>query len=901
MIDIKHVKSMGCSSDEYKAIFTKPRAERPAKINQLVDLIRDRIKSGRDANLRDYRTYAAVDLAYEVPFNQTTPTIVQSIVSKKLDPAKTLELLKSWGLSEDELFINIEVNGAKLKVPNPPVFFQILVPLVRAYTAIRASKLFNDRNQTPLLPFNPLKNTPENRVKCEIITDLIENIVSDYGYSAVLRSAITQALKYGMALVFPREEWHCVKQEEGGKAGESAKEFTVKEGLRYIIPHPTRCFCDLQYPATTINTDTGVEFGGHWRATRFGDVIDNREYWNKSEITFGSNWWDTASWRNYFTEVYPCQISFPTIGTGSEKREDRAAMYADNDRDSTVFLTEFLIKLTPSDWGLGKYDAKGNLVSSYKYPIWHRFTVANDDTVIWAGPCAYNPMWMMGYDYDEQSARQSSFALECVPWQDHLSNILSQMILTVKQNLANVIYYDTNMVEPSDVDKIKNLGEQKYRTLNFIPFDSLKLNRAGLAPSKAFEVVKFPYTDVNQLSTAMSGALNIMERVLQMSAQEVGAAAQHYQSAKEISVTQNATSNRLAYTGSFVDDGVDAWKLQLYYASQAYADTDILAQIDSSLPNLSDILGKLGFENDFHDEEIAVVKGPRTALRVNGFARKDSQNYRETNKELAQVLYQTVGAITNNPDLFNRVGARNILLLMEEAAQLSGAPRDFKLREDKNATPGGIQAQIQQLIAQAQQETAKFVEEQVAAPAAKAVGEQGQKIAELEAVVKQLEGIYKVAAAQVDKNQAIVAETQQRMQIKQAEFEAEQGRKQQAHDLEMQRKAQAAQTEVAMQAAKQQAQQQLESQRVQGAIGVQLSQAEIDAKVKADAAATEIAIKRETAAAESDLAEKEATQARELKRKQTEAEIEAKKQIAAATAAAAKAAPKPKPAKSGAK
>lgn len=874
MVDIKYLKKRGISSGEYKKIFTLPPTDRPPRVNTLVNLIADRIRAGRENNLRDYRTYAAIDLAFDAPFNQTTPTIVQSIINRNLNAEQTLEALKSWGISPDKLFHEVTVDGKKGLMPDPPVFWQVLVPLVKAYTTIRAAKLYNDRNNSPLFPFAPLKNTPEKRLICEIVTDLVETISTWYGYPAVLRDAIQQALKYGVALAFPREEWHIERQVM--EDGLTNKTVTVREGLRYVIGHPSRVSVDLQYPMTTINTDTGVEFGMHWGVSRYGDILADRRYWNRNAITYGDPWMMSPAATNYFQEVYPCALDWPKVFTSaSETREERSAYYnSSNDRDTAVCKTTMFMKLIPSAWGLG----------DYRYPVWHRFDVASDDVIIWAAPCAYNPIWMMGYDYDPQAGRQSSFALEAIPWQDHLGNIISQMILTSKQNLANLTFYDTNLVEPKDVEKLKNLGERKYRTLNFIPFDSMKTLKGGLDQRRAFESVKFEFRDVSQMVMVMGQTLNIMERVLQMSSQEVGAAAQHYQSAKEISVTQNATTNRLAYTGSFIDDGIDAWKRQLYEAAMAYMDTDILAQINPDIPDLATRLANLGFEADFEGvDRGVVVRGRKDKLRLEGFARNDNSPYREANMQLAQVIYQTVGAITNNPELFNIIGAKNIIELLQEAAQLSGAPTSFKLRMDPNAQPGGMQRQMQDMLGEAQQKLLEFMRKEVAEPAAQAAAQSDARLDMVEATIKKLMGIYEAAQAQIDKNRVAVEEAQQRMQIKQAEFEAEQARKQQAHELELQRRMGTVAVDAQTKAAQTQADLTVKAAAAKGEAAIAKETASTDISIKIATAQTDMEIARQKAAVEMENSRKQADVAVESTQKLTDAKAQAAKKRPAKT------------------
>lgn len=841
MLDIKLLKSRGVSSSSWKPIFTLKRAEMQAGhplVSKLVDRISDRIRSARENNIREGSVYAAIDYAYNVPFNQTTPTLVQSILAKNLSAEDTLKAVKGWGLSEKELFLDVPDPANPLqtvKMLNPPVFYQILIPIVKAYTTIRAAKLFNDRNQSPLLPFHPLKPTEKNRVICEVVTDLVETISTWYGYSEILKEAITHALKYGVMLAFTREEWHCEKQEFA--AGYDAlgnmitSKMTIKEGLRYIIPHPSRAYYDLQYPLTTLNTDTGTEYLGHWQILRYSDILDNRNYWNRNQIAVGTNWFQAEYVGNFFAEVYPCQLQYPSIVQRQGTREDKIATYTSHNRDHAVFLTNHFEKIVPYQWGLG----------DYRHPIWTRFVMAGEDTVVWASPCAYTPAWFIGYDYDAQAPQQSSFALEAIPFQDGLGNVLTQMILTAKQNLGNVTYYDTNIVNPEDVTKLKNLGERYYRSQNFLPFDSMKAQRAGIKATDAFQSPSMPYRDIGQLVTIMSNQLNLMERVLQMSSQEVGTAAQHYQSAQEISVIQNASTNRIAYTGSGVDSGIQAFKRQLYDASQSYADTDFTAEVSGDIPELQTILNDLGFEAQFPGKPKIVVRGKRSALRIEGFASNAPGSPRQQNQQLAQIIYQTVGAVSQNPELFNRVGADNIIRLLEDAAKLSGSGNDFKLKLQTNNQGGVSPEQIQQAMQELHQQIMQTVNETVSKPAAESAAKQEFDIQQLQQTVEQLKGIFDIAQKITDKNAIKAQEAAQEMQLKQAEFVAEQQRKEQEHQLELQRKQQAAEIDAQITAANATIELQAKQQKTDAEI------AAIKEKAKASASAAKSAAKKKPA------------------------------------------------------
>jgi hypothetical protein len=757
-VDMDHLRSCGVSSGSYRKIFAQSPRDYPKRIGELTRLISQRITDGRSRNFRDWKTWAAIDIACDIPFRQTTPTMINHILSRNLDLAGTRAALAEWGLREEDLFLKVQVPGKEdLLVPNPPVFFQIFIPICKAYLAIREAKLFNERNTDPLLPYRPLKNTSRNQVLCEIITDAINTISTWYGYSSVLRQAIKQTLKYGIMLAFPEEEWHVEKQVRINPDGKP-ETYVVKEGIRYILPHPTRMFYDLKRPLTRVNSDTGCEWMGHWFIRSYGDILDNRSFWNRTRIFAGTNWLDSSLSGSYFKEFYPCQMDFPApTASGPPSREDLASFYQSGSRDQAVFLTDFFIKLKPSDWDLGEY-RNGKLVKTYDYPVWHRFLLAGDDTVIWAAPCAYNPCWFMGYDYDENAGRNSSLGLELIPWQDHVGNILSQIILTALQNLANVTFYDTNVIDKADIEALQNKGEVRYRGMVFLPFDSLQRKASMAGIKDALFTAQLSKASIIELLQTLPMVLNIMERVIQISAQEAGSAASHQQSKYELQQTGGASTNRVVFTGSIIDEGTDAWKKQLHDGAMAYMDGSISAEVSSDIKDLPRLLNELGFEVTGTGDDSVLVKGHKRVLRLEGFASTSRAEDPNKDKEIAQVIFQVAGTLGAQPELAKTVGVRNILMLLEQGAKFAGAPRDFRLPVVPEGAPDGqISEAILQAIQQAQAATMQAVEERIAKPAAQAVAQDQQRLQALEGMMKQLQQIYQVAQAEQEKASALAA------------------------------------------------------------------------------------------------------------------------------------------------
>lgn len=782
MVDIKYLKSKGIWSGAYKPIFTAERADQPPRIRKLIDLLSRRVTQGRTMNLQEWQSYHAIDIACEVDYNQSIPTLVQNIVSRNLDRDQTLQALKDFGLSNDELFLKVQDDrGVTQNVPNAPVLYQMLVPIVTAYCKTVLGQIYNERNTVPLLRYQPLKETTRNRILTEIITFIVQTISTNYGYAAVLRQGLDQMLRYGLALSFPLEEWHCEKQVVDGET------ITVKEGIRYAWPHPTKMSYDLSHPLTSLNTNTGTGWLNHWRVLTYGDILDNPIYWNRRKIFCGTNWFQSPMAGNYFSEIFPCTMEFPCPNWGRADREQKANWYTTADRDKAVFVTEQFFNLIPSVWGLG----------DYKYPVWHRFTMAGDDTVLWAAPCAYVPSWFLGYDYDQNAARNPSLALQLLPWQHQIGNIVSQILLTAKQNLLDVTYYDTNAVDLKDIKRFENLGERRYRGKIFIPYDSLKARMAQYSQKDAFIPVPTRFNSIQEMMQALPMCLNLMERILQITAQDTGAAASHQQSKAEILQTGGASKNRRALTACAADEGTDAWKRQLSDGFGAYGDAGVSAQVSAEIEDLDTHLAEIGFKTRGKGEDKVSVTGHKRALKLEAFAATSQAPQQSNDKEIAQALMLGVQNVSTQEGLAKEVGVKNILRMIERAVILSGGPKDFKLPISKDAKgQPQITPEMAQALQQLQQSILQTVEEKVVKPSAEATHKIQSEVDALNQTVASLQKIFDIAKAQQDKVEVQKVEVQSKIQTRTAEaraeearknvaFRAEETRKKEKHDLEM--------------------------------------------------------------------------------------------------------------------
>lgn len=689
-VDLQVLEKAGGTAEKLKAKF---EAKNPDKrIKEFTEHSANRIHQGIQQSQRDAHFWWAIDRAYDVSRRQVTYTLVEGLLDRKPSTDLVLQAAMSWGL--EDMMVPMMQNGqpcctpsgAQIKKLDLPTFFNIFVPVVAAYHKIRTAKLFNDRDLYPLYKYEPLKMTLKNKLKSEIVTDRIQRMSTEMGYRSDERQSIHQALLYGLCLNFPMEDWYAEKHRVMVDGKE--KETVVKEGVRFAIPHPSRQFLDLAHRPSTLNSDTGCEWSGYWDTVRYSDIRNNKNYWNHDKISYGgegSKWVNRDLWRIYQT-MYPCVMSFPQCsggsgsGAGQQDRMERAFYNVQNDMDSGVVIAPFFCKVVPKDWNL--FD--------YEYPVWMRFIFASDDTVIWGRPLAYSPNVCYLYDADQSRAFQNSLGLELLPWQDHLGNYLTQYLLSVKKNLAKVVFWNSEVLEQKDIDQIRNLGDKIYTTTNFIPYAERELKWQQTNVGKAFHPVEFPLLNTQEIASAINVMISVMERMLGFSSQEVGSPATHEQTRGEVEIIALNTSVRLEFTGGHIDDGIKCKKKLLYDAMMAYSSDEIFAEVADLNDAKEKALEEMGFKIEDKEsgaDSKAGVRGSKKALKLEGFASEREGINRIPDVKIAVAMLQAFQTVFTNPVIMQEIGAKQLIELFNQILPFTGVPQGWRLKISPTANP----------------------------------------------------------------------------------------------------------------------------------------------------------------------------------------------------------------------
>ena len=744
MVDLEILKRREITSEELKkrlvADVTKRTGttEEQQRVDAMLNRIRSRVQEGINRNLADWHIYYALDKAWDTPWRQFHPRLFGALEGANLD--QTCDILRSLNL--ENLIESYTDTDKKTKYRINEENFSILVGLVRSYTTIRWAKIVNDRRLTPFFKFEAAKATTLNRTKCEVLTDRVQVMSDQYSYFDTMKQAVLHMLHYGVCHQFIREEWHWedqLRQKDAqswtsnpgeqsvlpGVNPDTDGEFEIvtdKEGLRYDLPHPSRCYRDLAHPAYTINSDSGCEYVGYWKIVPYRHVVAN-QWWNTDRVSRGVSGNVLIDGSNlYFQTAYsacklasPVQIATQTpgstaiqigVGTGDMDREKSIASqwYTNDLGDQGTLVTHHFEKLVPSENGLGNYN----------YPVWFRFVLAGDGcTVLYCAPLPGCPDIYYGYDADENRTKPASLALEILPHQYQFENLLNQILMACKQNLANFTMVNTDVMDEEQISGLKRIGNLIYKKLNLfgVSFKKLgKLFQSTQSTSRDLGIsLGLPKQNVAELVNVLKTILDVLERVLVMSSHEVAQAASHEQTREEVRNIASSTSSRLTFTATPVDIARDAWKRQLYTYLMAYGDEDFYGHIPADNEITAEQLQSLGFAYADPDgmvgkEKFRRVRAKRSklALPLYEFAATRDGEDRTSDREMATVMATFARDLMQNPITAQAIGPDQAIEIANKIAYLAGLPRDFKIRN--------VGGSAEQMRAQAQEDLKRVAE-----------------------------------------------------------------------------------------------------------------------------------------------------------------------------------------------
>lgn len=734
MIDYEVLKQFGTSNEQLRTVFSewdgRKREGRPhAKLRKLINA---RIQEGLDWSLRNAHHYTAADLLWDgAPILPANIPLIQ-YAQGKLNQESCIKQLEGLGCATQ--FIRNEetkTNGRTETVRRLDAvrFVETCVQIGRSYISRRLFAQTNKYNgQTPFLPYESRFSTQTGRLRAALMSQYAQIMADNYGYAHLQTQWTRHMLLYGHAVVFPDCAWHDDRQTV--RATRQGKDDTgrwpvrtriVREGVPFTPRHPSRVFYDRAYPLASLNTDTGCTWVGFWDVWRYGDVLDNAEFFNREKVRYSEQFKTLHSTHSAYFQMYygdqPVVIVPPKAASslGLAEKNERAAMstfYAADDRDASVMLTDMRLKLVPRDWGLG----------DYPHPVWLRLLVASDETVVFAEWLPSRPCFVASFNENDDRMLNQGQAHEIMPVQDQVSNILSQLLLTMKYSLLRIVAINKDLI-PQDVQEAikKDLSGQNYFEKPHLMFFSFsKLEEMGIKVSSAEKAIiniaqpQAAEDYINNAFRAIGLLLSILEKLLMLSPQEQGQPAPREITATESAMLEATTSAVYSAISDAIDEARGAMRVILYESAMARASNEIFLPVSQTFAARTiEAAGLRVVHEEGQEEEAAAsrrhtwtVTGTKDALEHHYIFTGRDTGDRPTNTQTAQTMITLLAQLLPivGPE---SLGKERIFEMINEVARLLGVNSlKLELAEDESnqlAAEDRVRTMMEQFMPQIQQ------------------------------------------------------------------------------------------------------------------------------------------------------------------------------------------------------
>lgn len=363
--------------------------------------------------------------------------------------------------------------------------------------------------------------------------------------------------------------------------------------------------------------------------------------------------------------------------------------------DASIFYSEYFEKIIPKDLGIGEYP----------FPVWTRFTMVSDNTCIYAEFLPSSPAAYCGLNESDSRLINCSFAHDIMPFQDQLTNLATQMLLTVQSDLLKIIGVNTAMLSSDQVKYIRAMMQGKnYGTVPLVAeYDAEKLKELGINPGDVIKIYETRGSNIlTEIFQAMAKLIELAERLLAMSPNEQGQPAPREISATE--VTEIASTTQSVY--SFISDAFDefraAKKRIVYESLMAMAQDRVQVPIVNRYP--AHVIKAAGFdivpdeqEGIPNSQQRHTVIGTKQALRHDYIFTSRDGAERAVNTQAANTLVQLLAQVVGLPNVLQAMGKEKFYDIVNEIFRLSGAGVDLNLELKPGEDNSFGQDQMQQL------------------------------------------------------------------------------------------------------------------------------------------------------------------------------------------------------------
>jgi hypothetical protein len=687
MINLGILEKYGCTQARLREIFTATDGEDKEIRERFEDLVQSRIHEGITHNAKNAKLFQSVDIAWDsLPINKSTIPLLQYAQGKiNIEECES----KLNDLDVAEKFCEYGDEG-ELKSINMLRLYEVQVNLIRSYVTRRvAAQVSRFSNLFPYFKYEPRSTSVSDKVRADVLSQRVEVMTDQFGYRHLWEQIIRQMFMYGHSVAFVDTAWTEDVQwieETDDISGESVmKSKSIKSGVKFRTPHPTRVMRDHSRPLHDLNTNDGPEWIGFWDIIRYGDISNNTDTWNIDEVSYTNTLSGLYNANSDFFSYYfsSGEISFPRVQDPYPFRNERTAqtgIYSSEDDDKGMFVSQMYMRINPMNEGIG----------DYPHDVWLKLTVASDDTVIYAEFLPSLPAIYGGINENDDRIANISVAHEIMPFQDQLNNIMSKMLHDMKISMMKIFCIDQDALDDDVKDYIKDgLSEDTfYSKPKALFYSGQKAADLGIDNKNFITVVdaqKELSAGINQSIQAILQLLNLVERLLILSPQELGQPAPREISATEVAEITNSTNAIYSFISEGIDDMRAAAKKVIYehLVSCSTEKFVIPAKNRYSVKSIQEA----GFELEDDSEPLKAIRRniigtPDTLIHEYLFTTRDGAE-RSRDTQSAQVLSQLLQGILQVEPVAAALGKERLFTMANEIFRMSGA-HDLKLELDES-------------------------------------------------------------------------------------------------------------------------------------------------------------------------------------------------------------------------
>jgi hypothetical protein len=695
MVDLKLLKQHGCTTERLREIFTCEKDGKDAKIRErLEDEIESRIYEGVHQSSKNANLYMAVDLAWDsLPINKATIPLLQ-YAQGKVDVQGVASELEAISPDLSNQFVERDEEG-EIKRIDTLRLYEVSVNLIRSYVTRRvASQSSRFSNLFPYFKFDSRGTSSQEKLRADVLSQRVEMMTDQFGYRHLFEQSIREMFLYGHTVLFPIEGWtrevQWRRSTNNVTGNDQTESYVTKEGINFVNPHPTRVIWDNSRPLHNINDDLGPQWIGYWDIVRYGDIVNTSDYWNLDDIKYSNSLTGVFNtYKNFFSYYFDSnRISFPQQKDNYAFHNDRPAnigLYSSNERDKGLFVTNYFVKLNPKAEGIG----------DYPFDVWVKLVVASDSTVVHGEFLPSLPAVYGGINENDNRMVNISFAHEIMPFQDQLNNILTSMLHHMKSSMMTILAIDSDALDDDIKDYIKDsLAEDTfYSKPKALFYEGSKMADLGLNAKDFISVVNVQQElsgGINQSIQSVLQLLNLVERLLILSPQELGQAAPREISATEVNEMANSVNSIYSFISEGIDDMRAAVKKMLYEHLVVCSTTEFNVPVKKRY--VASAVQSAGFEVEDVGETIDqlsmqrrrnVIGTPSNLLHEYCFTSRDGAE-RPRDVQSATNLAQLLQQILQLPEMLEVLGKERIFEMLNEIFRMSGAGYDLLLDPDED-------------------------------------------------------------------------------------------------------------------------------------------------------------------------------------------------------------------------